>query len=449
MQHILPDSLDPVILSMGAGVAVVTFYLLFSLRVQLSMQAGTGRRFWQVNALVAAATGIGVSLTLGLLAARLPLALAFGIPVQGLVLALSLLVGLLTLAGRTEAELVSGWRAALPLFFGLGLVGVQQLVIGQLSIAPVASEGSLQRVVALPFALCGLAVILLSGMMLAMDARTVLFFAQRSSEADEVMFTVARSGILIYLNPKAERLIDRKLEQVRGRAASAVLPEPLWSFLATPLKRLHREPRVPSFEIYYEPSGQWYEVNFLPWPDYVAVVLRDLTTQKKLEEQVRYQATHDGLTGLANRAHFYDQLEGSLREQREGIGLLFLDLDDFKRVNDSWGHATGDQVLVEVARRIEGCARPGDLVARLGGDEFAILRRATTEAEAVDMARQLLAVMGEPFAIGDRAHTVGVSIGIAMSSAADESVDHLLRGADMAMYRVKAGGKANLEVNRS
>ncbi len=173
---------------------------------------------------------------------------------------------------------------------------------------------------------------------------------------------------------------------------------------------------------------------------------RDLTERRTLEGRLAHQAFHDSLTGLPNRALFADRLEHALaRAERRGgkVAVLFLDLDNFKYVNDSLGHDAGDRLLAAAAGRLEGCVRPGDTVARLGGDEFAVLLEEVGDAgEATRVARRAVEALSGLFDLGGREVFVGTSVGIALGEAGRERPDDLLRKADMALYEAKRGGKA-------
>jgi diguanylate cyclase (GGDEF)-like protein/PAS domain S-box-containing protein len=170
--------------------------------------------------------------------------------------------------------------------------------------------------------------------------------------------------------------------------------------------------------------------------------LLDVTARMEAEEQLRHQAFHDPLTGLANRALFTDRVEHAL-VLRGGVAVVFLDLDDFKAVNDSLGHLAGDALLQAVALRLTGALRPGDTIARLGGDEFAVLfEEAGAAVSAADVAERVIAALQEPFDLDGREVFVTASIGIGVGEDAEE----LLRSADVAMYRAKASGKAQYVV---
>ena len=179
--------------------------------------------------------------------------------------------------------------------------------------------------------------------------------------------------------------------------------------------------------------------------------IQDITDRKLAERQLLHDAFHDVLTGLSNRALFIDRLKLALaRHKRLGadhFAVLFLDLDRFKVINDSLGHAIGDQLLVGIARRLETCLRPGDTVARLGGDEFTILLEDVTDTrEVTTIAQRIQKELSLPFNLGGHEVYTTASIGIAPSTTGYESPDDILRDADTAMYRAKSMGKARYEV---
>jgi diguanylate cyclase (GGDEF)-like protein/PAS domain S-box-containing protein len=174
------------------------------------------------------------------------------------------------------------------------------------------------------------------------------------------------------------------------------------------------------------------------------VMLQDVTERKRMEEELTRRAFKDDLTGLANRALFHDRLRHALMRRartRTQVAVLLLDLDGFKRVNDSLGHAAGDQLLRAIASRISGTVRAGETVARLGGDEFAIvLETVNTVEEVQQLAERLLRTISRPVTVADREVVVGVSIGIALAQSGEEG-DATLRNADVAMYSAKNAGK--------
>jgi diguanylate cyclase (GGDEF)-like protein/PAS domain S-box-containing protein len=176
---------------------------------------------------------------------------------------------------------------------------------------------------------------------------------------------------------------------------------------------------------------------------------RDVSDRKRLEEQLRHEALHDPLTGLGNRVLFHDRLEHAValasRNPRE-LAVLVLDLDGFKAVNDTLGHAAGDRLLVEVARRLVGAVRPGDTVARMGGDEFAILIERAEPGMAESVAARVLTRLRTPIDIEGRMMVPSGSLGVAVGNTDRNTADDLLRAADLAMYTAKTSGKGRYEV---
>ena len=179
---------------------------------------------------------------------------------------------------------------------------------------------------------------------------------------------------------------------------------------------------------------------------------RDVTEQKRIERELAHQAFHDPLTNLANQALFRDRVEHALARGARGgpsIAVLFVDLDDFKTVNDSLGHTAGDGLLVAVGDRLRNALRPTDTAARLGGDEFAILIEDVTDNGGVlGVASRLIAELQLPFPPADREIIIGASVGIAFDSPG-VTADELLRNADLAMYSAKRRGKGRYEIYES
>jgi diguanylate cyclase (GGDEF)-like protein/PAS domain S-box-containing protein len=176
---------------------------------------------------------------------------------------------------------------------------------------------------------------------------------------------------------------------------------------------------------------------------------RDITERVRLERELAYQAFHDSLTGLANQALFADRVTHALTRssrRQSALAVLFVDLDDFKTVNDSLGHPAGDALLIAVAERLRDCLRATDTAARLGGDEFALLiEDLHSRDEATLVADRLIAALNEPFLIAGREFVVGASVGIAFDEV-HITTDHILRNADIAMYTAKRAGKRRFAI---
>jgi diguanylate cyclase (GGDEF)-like protein/PAS domain S-box-containing protein len=179
----------------------------------------------------------------------------------------------------------------------------------------------------------------------------------------------------------------------------------------------------------------------------VANTLGTALARLRSEERMRHEAVHDPLTGLANRTLLRDRLEHALarsqREEERATGVLFVDLDNFKQVNDAYGHAAGDAVLVELGRRLRAAVRPADTVARLGGDEFVVVCEEVDADDIMTLGRRLLAAVAEPLSVTGIQHELTASIGIALGRT---DPDALLGDADAAVYQAKAAGRGRAEL---
>jgi diguanylate cyclase (GGDEF)-like protein/PAS domain S-box-containing protein len=178
----------------------------------------------------------------------------------------------------------------------------------------------------------------------------------------------------------------------------------------------------------------------------VANILATAMERLRGEDQMRYDALHDPLTGLANRTLLHDRLRHALAQserQHVDTGVLFVDLDNFKRINDVYGHRTGDELLAELGGRLRTAVRPADTVARLGGDEFVVVCEHADEAGAVAVAERLEAAIAAPFGVGGVEHHLSASIGVAIGH---DGADTLIHDADAAVYRAKAAGGGRVEV---
>ncbi|HEY7376243.1 MAG TPA: EAL domain-containing protein [Polyangia bacterium] len=211
-------------------------------------------------------------------------------------------------------------------------------------------------------------------------------------------------------------------------------------------------------EIRADGDVRWISTTKLPLRDRAGNIVgtfgisRDISERKAAEKQLQRRAFYDPLTDLPNRALFLDRLQHLFHRSRRALGnalfaVLYLDLDRFKAINDSLGHQAGDELLVGTARRLERCLRPGDTLARLGGDEFTVLLDdISCEADAIGVAERIHEELAAPLDVRGYEMFTSVSVGIALSSAGYERPEDMLRDADTAMYRAKAGGRARHQV---
>jgi diguanylate cyclase (GGDEF)-like protein/PAS domain S-box-containing protein len=278
-------------------------------------------------------------------------------------------------------------------------------------------------------------------------------YASLIANASDVIMTVTPDGSLMFASPACERTLGLRPEEVAGKNLLGVWAgddaERLRAFLGE-VSASSGEPVGP-VEMRIERGRNRYVLEIVgsnlmndPAVQGLALNLRDITERKTLEEQLRQLAFHDSLTLLANRSLFRDRLQHSLtlaQRARAQVAVMFVDLDNFKSVNDSLGHDVGDRLLQAVAQRLVKSTRFSDTVARLGGDEFAILLEGVaTNAEIARLATALIGELDQPYRLGGTELRVSASIGVAFSSS-EASAEALLGKADIAMYHAKAAGK--------
>ncbi len=189
----------------------------------------------------------------------------------------------------------------------------------------------------------------------------------------------------------------------------------------------------------------WWLINVRPSEKALALwrgVISDITSQQRAEEQVSYMARYDALTSLPNRFRFNEDIASALRGRKREVGLMCLDLDKFKDVNDTLGHPVGDELLVAVARRLEQCVRTDDVVSRLGGDEFAILVASRNIKHIDTIAERINDALSRPFSLKNHDVVIGVSIGIAIAPHHGEDAAKLMQSADLALYAAKSQGRS-------
>ena len=279
--------------------------------------------------------------------------------------------------------------------------------------------------------------------------------------SSDVVAIVGADGASRYVSPVVERVLGYTPENGLGKNVfrSPVLhPDDVGRVQDT----FARITGIPGAEATVDfrlrhADGRWVQVeattkNLLADPSIGGIVVnyRDITERKTLEDRLRYQAFHDPLTELPNRALFMNRLGHALsriERSEKTAAILFLDLDNFKLVNDSLGHEVGDKLLVSVAERLQESLRAEDTAARFGGDEFTVLLEdVTSVTEAVRVADKIMRALLVPFVLESREVFVTTSIGIVLGTSGRERPTDLLRNADVALYRAKANGKCTYEV---
>ncbi|WP_428827741.1 EAL domain-containing protein [Azonexus sp. IMCC34842] len=286
-------------------------------------------------------------------------------------------------------------------------------------------------------------------------------------QSPDLIYTLDESGHFIFLNKRVETLLGYRREELLGQHYSVIVHEDdveqaRYAFnerrigerattnFEVRLKNkqngaLHFDHRlvvaILSSQGIYTPEKSASPQFFMG----TSGVARDITERKRTEEMITFQAFHDLLTGLPNRTLFTDRLELALTQamrRNQRVGVMFLDLDRFKLINDTYGHPEGDKLLKDFALRTRNCLRSGDTLARQGGDEFTVLLPdIENRDDLVLIARKILNELKQPFTVADQDFTATVSIGIAMFPEDGVTPEELIRNADIAMYQTKAQGK--------
>jgi len=281
----------------------------------------------------------------------------------------------------------------------------------------------------------------------------------------EGIFGIDLTGRITFVNPATTQLTGYAPEALVGTDPHALWhhskpdgkpfprgKSPILKVLEDGRRRHVRE------DWFWRADGRIFPVDYVVTPllaegriSGAVVAFRDITERKKAEKALTYQAYHDELTGLYNRAFFIERLERAMRGLKSGGGgrfsVMFLDLDDFKFVNDSLGHTVGDRLLRGIAMRLWNTLDPGDVIARLGGDEFAVLVQGQGEAtRGLDTAGRIHEELKKPSRIDEFEFFVSASVGIVDDVSAYEGVDEVLRDADTAMFQAKSRGKGKSEV---
>ena len=256
-----------------------------------------------------------------------------------------------------------------------------------------------------------------------------------------------------YINPNAERRLNTRRENLLGKILTEVRPFMISSGLIESYREVVRTGVPFTCEVFIDDDmikATWINVQVVKLGDGIAITSRDVTEQKRLNDHVSYLAHYDQLTGLANRTRLQDCLhQAILRAQlhKQKIAVFMVDIDHFKRINDSLGHADGDALLTAIGKRLLSCVRETDTIARMGGDEFVIVIQDFTSLEDVKRCGlQIVNSATRPIPIGDREINITVSVGLCIYPDCGLEADQLLKNADAAMYVVKDTGRNGLHI---
>jgi diguanylate cyclase (GGDEF)-like protein/PAS domain S-box-containing protein len=279
-------------------------------------------------------------------------------------------------------------------------------------------------------------------------------FRSLVQHASDITVLAHVDSTVAYASPALERVLGVAPDDLRGRRCLDLLAADdlvgLWPLIGQLLASPHGSITFQTRVRHADRSWRLLEVtctNLLDDPSVGGIICnaRDVTEARQLQDRLRHQASHDPLTQLANRALFDERLRAALRPAPTPDGgsaaVLVIDLDDFKLVNDTLGHHVGDALLVAVAGRLGGCARPADTVSRLGGDEFGVLLPGVSLPSANAVADRIRAAFTDPVTVDGHELTIRASVGLAMAGPG-ESADALLRSADAAMYTAKRRSRA-------
>ena len=347
---------------------------------------------------------------------------------------------------------------------------------GWIALAYVASA-SIAGMLYLSFEQFGLPVLLVAVPVIAMFLSTVhSYFQRKESDQRHVeelkasesrfhsAFTHAAIGMALVTTDGRFMQANRSFCEMLGRTNPDLLsvnlrqivnPADLGSMqglvdrlVAGDLQSFHAEIRG----VHRDGSDVWMALNVSLARDWqfrthnLIVQAQDISARRRAEAELYHNAYHDSLTQLSNRTHFNEQLNRAIsrvqRHPEQRFAVMYLDFDRFKMVNDSLGHKAGDELLVDLARRLQAALRPTDLIARLGGDEFAILLEdIQRERDAVDLAERIQRELQRPFQLGEMEVTISASIGITFSTNGYQTSEQIVRDADIAMYKAKSRGK--------
>ena len=270
----------------------------------------------------------------------------------------------------------------------------------------------------------------------------------------DAFFAIDLHGHISYVNAKGAELLGKPAQLLLGRVLWDRAPQMKKTQLFHTINQAKGSLQPETFQWQNPQDEVWYQIKAYPSQDLISVFFTDISTIKRSENNMRHQAMHDTLTGLPNRLALSQVLDELLNTQavtQMNMGLLFIDLDGFKAVNDTLGHDKGDELLIAVSKRLKGVVRNSDIVARLSGDEFVItLPYIPGHEAAFNVGRKVVdAVSKRPYELADKAIYIGASVGVALYPEDAQDVESLLKHADIAMYQAKQAGKNTVRMFHS
>jgi diguanylate cyclase (GGDEF)-like protein len=256
-----------------------------------------------------------------------------------------------------------------------------------------------------------------------------------------------------YINPNAERRLGAPRETLYGRVLTEVRPFMTRSGLIEKYREVVRTGVPYTCEVFIDDEmiqDTWLNIQVVKLGDGIAITSRDVTEHRRRSDHVHYLAHHDHLTGLANRTLLHERLRQAIlraQHQDQKIAVFLVDLDNFKQINDSLGHADGDILLATVGQRLLSSVRESDTVARMGGDEFVIVMPDFRSMDDVERCgRQVIRNAAQPIRIAGQELSVSLSVGVSIYPECGLTAEELLRNADAAMYTVKDSGRNSLQI---
>lgn len=269
------------------------------------------------------------------------------------------------------------------------------------------------------------------------------------------------NGVVRYASPSHEFVLGYPPEFYEGKLAFDLVHPDDISHVQKQFMNIVRTKETQIVEFRYKHvkgNYVWVEAKGTPVLDEIGnvihfqVVAREITERKLFEEKLRYMAYHDTLTGIPNRSFFRERLKQALKEAeryKRKLAVMYMDMDKFKYINDTFGHDVGDELLKQFSQRVQGFLRENDTLARQGGDEFTILLSEIKEEEAIQIAERILTSLQNPWYIGEHVFHTTASIGIAFYPTDGTTPSELMKHADVALYEAKRNGKNNVKTYSS